>query len=199
MKKLRLLFGLILISLFLVSGCFQHLECPESCDDNNICTIDTCSEETNFECHYTKRDPFCCHTNKDCESDKPYCISVGGFKICEDHECNYNSDCPISKPFCRDNICDTVQCKEDDDCNVITLNIDGHILLVRECVSNKCVQCRETKDCFFKCRDKWDCAGGEGTFGHYACKEGKCVKCKFDSDCDKPYNYCSISGICVSI
>jgi len=40
-----------IMSLILLSGCSSSLSsCPESCDDNNYCTIDYCSNETGFKC-----------------------------------------------------------------------------------------------------------------------------------------------------
>jgi len=38
-----------LISIVLLAGCSAKT-CPNSCDDNNLCTLDYCSNETNFNC-----------------------------------------------------------------------------------------------------------------------------------------------------
>jgi len=65
MKKIVTL-SLIIISLFLISGCVST--CPASCDDDNLCTSDFCSANTDFKCVYEKIKP-CCGNNL-CERDE---------------------------------------------------------------------------------------------------------------------------------
>ena len=68
MKKIILILALI-ISLVL-AGCIP--KCPESCDDNNICTTDYCSNETKYACVHTKITG-CCNNNTDCNNENSVC------------------------------------------------------------------------------------------------------------------------------
>ena len=43
-------------------------KCPDSCNDNNECTVDSCSAATNFQCVHDKI-AFCCGNNE-CEEDE---------------------------------------------------------------------------------------------------------------------------------
>ena len=47
--------------------------CPDSCEDDNACTEDVCSDETNFECVHTEIVPCCgdgvCDEEEECEED----------------------------------------------------------------------------------------------------------------------------------
>lgn len=71
-KNLKLLIPIVLIilillvliiSAFLISN---RAECPETCDDSNKCTSDTCSEKTKFQCAHTEKTP--CERNDICEA-----------------------------------------------------------------------------------------------------------------------------------
>ncbi len=55
MKGFLLIAAAIIIVIF-AAGCCGIIqpECPESCDDGNVCTKDTCSEGTNYECVHQK-------------------------------------------------------------------------------------------------------------------------------------------------
>jgi len=61
-------------------------ECPESCDDNDRCTNDHCSLETNFECKNDKIEPCCgngiCEESEDAANECPEdctVIAITGF------------------------------------------------------------------------------------------------------------------------
>jgi outer membrane lipoprotein-sorting protein len=80
MKKI--LISCLIVILLFIAGCVQEpdakkqtvvttaKECPESCDDNDDCTEDHCSEDTNFECKHKLILP-CCGNDK-CESKETY-------------------------------------------------------------------------------------------------------------------------------
>ncbi len=53
----------------------EEAGCPDSCDDDNACSNDTCSASTNFECVHTMNYPCC------------------GNDVCEKNE-EYNNICP---------------------------------------------------------------------------------------------------------
>ncbi len=61
--------------------------CPEFCDDNDLCTYDSCSEFTNFTCTHSKN-PICCgdtvcsyDESENCATCQEDCGCTGG-KIC---------------------------------------------------------------------------------------------------------------------
>lgn len=64
MRKEAMVIFLLLFNIFLF-GCVA--QCPPSCDDNNPCTKDYCSEETSFQCVH-ENIPNCCG-NGICESE----------------------------------------------------------------------------------------------------------------------------------
>jgi len=106
MKKEVILMLTIIIVLFLY-GCSK---CPETCEDNNPCTADSCGEGTNFQCNHVplnEKQPGCsvditCGTKtcKDgvCETD--YEKNCCGNEKCETGE-TYD-DCPDDCPNCDD-------------------------------------------------------------------------------------------------
>ncbi len=104
MRKLLLI--LVLIGILLVSGCVEQtnklssekenkgvikgeiqkdvqLSCPDSCDDEDRCTMDYCFEYTNFQCRHDDIIP-CCGNNV-CEEDIISC-----FDDCKDNGGDYN-------------------------------------------------------------------------------------------------------------
>jgi len=54
--------------------CKEEEKCPSSCDDNNKCTDDYCSEETGFKCMHKEIKP-CCGNNVCEEDEKESCAS----------------------------------------------------------------------------------------------------------------------------
>ncbi len=53
----------------------EDMGCPDSCDDGNICTNDTCSASTDFECVHEANSPCCgngvCEPNEDVSNTCP--------------------------------------------------------------------------------------------------------------------------------
>lgn len=45
--------AIIAISFLVLGGCGEEKVCPASCDDGNPCTVDSCSEETEYMCTHT--------------------------------------------------------------------------------------------------------------------------------------------------
>jgi len=79
MKKI--IYGLILLIIILsvlLAGCST---CPSSCDDNNICTTDFCSNQTDYKCEH-KKITNCCLSDEDCSTNK----------VCENNKCEYSND-----------------------------------------------------------------------------------------------------------
>lgn len=113
MNKKILIFiciGILIVGLGVVSYFFLIPRCPESCDDRNPCTQDSCSKQTNYQCSYTKlsgAQPGClaevtcgkesCKAGV-CQID--YISNCCGNKICEVDE-TY-PDCPADCPNCDD-------------------------------------------------------------------------------------------------
>ncbi|NQV09357.1 hypothetical protein HQ529_05905 [Candidatus Woesearchaeota archaeon] len=67
---------------------FRWTSCSESCDDNNKCTIDECSKETDFKCKNIGITPCCgnkicegSETCSDCGTDCGSCLSVDELKM----------------------------------------------------------------------------------------------------------------------
>ena len=98
--KLFFAFGMLLV-LIAISGCATTTvsgpeedsnesvpvevvpSCPTSCEDNNSCTLDLCSETTNFSCSHASIVPCCgnavCEDNEtcyDCNEDCGKCTSL---------------------------------------------------------------------------------------------------------------------------
>ena len=79
-KKLAI--GLLLVvNLFFIVGCTTLPTCPESCDDNNPCTNDFCSNQTDYKCEH-KKITNCCLSDEDCSTNK----------VCENNKCGYSDD-----------------------------------------------------------------------------------------------------------
>lgn len=97
-------------------------ECPETCSDNNDCTLDTCGSDTNFECVNTPipdcscGDNYCditkenrCNCIKDCSACPKDLISIYVTSKC-DKFAKYGSECSVIinpvkvkiKPFSED-------------------------------------------------------------------------------------------------
>ncbi len=108
-------------------------ECPPSCDDGNVCTLDTCGEATGFRC---------AHTNltggqEGCSSDEK-CVETG----CSGGQCNTRelSNC------CGNGKCETGEtCTTCDDC---TCDIGQSCTKAGQCKSGNCVggKCKQAGD-----------------------------------------------------
>lgn len=127
--KTSLILILLIISLFLVSGC----ECPKMCDDNNVCTFDQCSKDTNYECVYEPITPCC--GNKLIEQGENFntcCVDAGCPELSS--SCN-NNVCtnPICDPcqYIENHQCFNATCCEDSDCN------DNNISSIDKCNNPK--------------------------------------------------------------
>lgn len=118
------------MSLITASSCHR---CPQSCDDGNACTTDTCSEQTSYACLHSPITP--CDGNTICEqgefgrsSDCPSCddgkpcttddFDVQG-KVCR-HE--------VQSPCCGNGTCEEseglYECVEDCRTGIPTLQAD---------------------------------------------------------------------------
>ena len=122
-----------LVFLILISGCSS--KCPDACDDNNPCTSDSCSEETNFQC-----------TNSPVNGKQPGCSAdiACGSKTCKDGVCEVeyeidccgNEKCEMGETYdsCAD---DCPDCGVDNACKTNT-RFDYHN---QECVSDIIIPC----------------------------------------------------------
>ena len=73
MNKKIIIALLLVVGLFFVNGC-AHV-CPDSCEDDNPCTNDFCSNKTNFKCKHII-DSNCCLDDEYCEKE----IAMGKHK-----------------------------------------------------------------------------------------------------------------------
>lgn len=80
LKIRKIMYLLLIFSIIITAGCTGS--CPEDCDDNNVCTTDSCSEATNFKCVYLQIDD-CCNADSDCESKE---------SVCEKHKCTISDE-----------------------------------------------------------------------------------------------------------
>jgi len=166
--------------------------CPDSCDDDNKCTKDFCSEYTDFTCVSEPIVP--CDGNGVCEvgeylksSDCPNCydndgctkdsynfeqqkceneliMPCNGNKICEEGEYGKSSDCP--------------DCGDNDKCTGDSVNYD-----TGQCIHEAITPCcgngvKETGETCASCKEDVKCSSG------CLCCSGSCVDvCTKDSDC----------------
>jgi len=127
--------------------------CPETCNDNDVCTEDTCSNETGYKCVFTVLEPCCGNSN--CEegeaevgcSDCPECPEPG---LCQEVGFDYEYDvCTIKdvEPCCGNNKCETSEtyddceedcpkCETDEECLKAVFDYDE-----QECVERPEVPC----------------------------------------------------------
>lgn len=180
----------------------QLLGCPETCDDEDNCTYDYCSKDTDYECVHAER--ICPNTVRMCDDG----VEVICKNICIDDFCT------TCKPDCSEHqlpVCELTQ----DDCGLCqTLDTDNcECARITSCVNNDncCPEgCNYTSDndCAEpegECSEDWECddannctidrcegipkncsheeitecAGGDG-----CCPEG----CDYanDTDCEEP-------------
>lgn len=148
------------ILVFLAIAIGLHLwtkpVCLDSCDDNNPCTIDSCSKDTNYLCIHTPLN-----------GPQEGCIGeiICGVKTCKEGVCdaNYKGDC------CENKKCETgedyISCLEDcprcNDGNECTKDSYDYRLqkcineIIKNCCGNKiCERGAETNaDCSKDCPD----------------------------------------------
>ena len=79
-------------------------ECPDSCDDNDPCTEDFCSDETNYLCEHKETKPCC--GNQLCEENENYIVCPSD---CKDEEKNAtlnnsNPEIPALSPVRKSDI-----------------------------------------------------------------------------------------------
>ncbi len=64
-------------------------KCPESCDDNNPCTTDTCSASTNYFCEHVINEGISCCGNHKCDSNEDKCSCQQDCGSCDRDFGNY--------------------------------------------------------------------------------------------------------------
>jgi len=176
-------------------------ECAvESCDDNDICTVDMCDSGTEYVCAHKPIDN-CCYTEEECPDNKPYChknrcIAEECFDdddcdgYCINHtceECKTHADCKGKTPFCYEYSC--VGCIKDVDC----INIDEDKPICGK--DHVCVMCQKDRDCYDTYVERHD---GDKAWDTPICKDNECVQCEFNSDCNADFPYCTF-GKCSKV
>ena len=134
---LIVVFGIGTLLLIFGGGYFLFApRCPASCNDNNFCTTETCSKDTNYKCKIEPI-PNCCG-NKSCEIGETYDTCIIDCPTCEDNDkCTKNyfdynkqkcTNLPILDVICCGNgICETeetyqscardcINCDDDNKC-----------------------------------------------------------------------------------
>ena len=172
------------------------------CDDGLFCTQETC-DKAKLTCKYTKNDPTCCESNKEC-SGFPKSCSLGW---CVNHKCYV----PKASMEC----CDTnLACMDFDDCTIDFCDLsEGICKFVAgvtgdpsccssnvdcddgdKCTTDTCMpdhKCSFVADAQACCTSTGDCDDGDPCTID-SCKADKtCAHefdstycCKSDSDCD---------------
>jgi hypothetical protein len=137
----------LMIIIFLVVKLY-FFTCPVSCDDDNNCTINYCSSETNFKC--ITKDIIPCLGNDICEEGEygtADCPDCDDNNYCTKNYINYeNLEC-INEPIipCLGNdICEegeygTADCPDCDDNNYCTKNYINYENL--ECINEPIIPC----------------------------------------------------------
>lgn len=81
---LIVMFGIVTLLLIFGGGYFLFIpRCPASCNDNNFCTTETCSKDTNYKCRIEPI-PNCCG-NKSCETGENYGACALDCPNCDDN------------------------------------------------------------------------------------------------------------------
>lgn len=122
----------------------EDISCPQSCDDNIQCTIDSCGKWTNFEC---KHEPEDCNDYNSCTIDS--CSTDTGTCI---HQINEKMS-----PCCGDSVCEPTEnyfnCQKDcqlkkEDC--IGREKDGTFIRIHSaCKDYQILECKKNSACFF--------------------------------------------------
>ncbi|MFZ2970148.1 MAG: family 16 glycoside hydrolase [Minisyncoccia bacterium] len=110
---------IIILAVVLTAGVGGYFlsrpACPASCDDNNSCTIDTCSKDTDYECSF-KKIPDCCG-NKSCEVSETYQVCPTDCPNCDDdNKCtkddyDYHEQKCVNKPILDTVCCGNAMCE----------------------------------------------------------------------------------------
>lgn len=211
MKKEVVLHRFIFIFLLLVivmAGCatlskLMPSKCPKSCEDKNKCTVDYCSEATEFLCKHD------------------ILLNCNGNGICEEGEYQYSTDCPDCadanpctvdtydyanssckhieiKDCCGNGVCESVEnrtscpkdcpdCNDNNDCTIDEYNYEKKVcehLGLSPCCGNKVCEVTES---YFDCSE--DCPPNEAEqFAECAndeCKLNVAIQFKDEKICPK--------------
>ena len=189
---------------------YEYVECPEGevcdaatgecvdlcadvvCDDNDLCTTDTCAPETG-ECVYT---PLDCDDGNLCTIDE-----------CNEGKCvHMGPDCEVCDPATGE----CVECLTDADCDdgLFCTGVETCDLGTNECVAgaDPCedgAACDEganvcLEDCL--CAVDADCDDGMFCNGVEMCFDCVCVAgtnpCDQDEDCSEDYQVCALMIPC---
>lgn len=146
--KLSFIILFAIIGLGLITGIIWYIvpHCPRSCDDGNACTIDSCSNITNFNCVHQEKKP--CDGNGACEVGE-YNISTD-CPICEDNDICTKNDYNYILKECLfgpiDNCCGNKICEDSEsyeicpaDCEserIITANAKELVLQTQDVKAN---------------------------------------------------------------
>ncbi|MFH1409131.1 MAG: hypothetical protein ABIH34_04450 [Nanoarchaeota archaeon] len=160
----------LLVLLLMVSACSQPEaviidlppppSCPESCDDGDACTLDSCSAATDFECSHSPQ-ACCgdgtCQGNENectCEEDCGICkgeAALGLVYACVDDQCQLTR--PEDLPEQGSLIDDSIDCDDDNICTEDVL-VDGECeyeLLELCCGNDDCEQGESCESCYQDC------------------------------------------------
>lgn len=141
-KKVLLSIGIL--TVLIVAGAAGYFlwspapQCPVSCDDGNSCTIESCSEATNFQCK-TEAVPNCCG-NKSCGTGEAYDTCAIDCPTCDDNNKCTKDSFDYNKQECKNlPILDTACCG-----NTVCEVGENYQTCARDCIScdddNKCTK-----------------------------------------------------------
>lgn len=143
---------ILLVLLILIVGC----SCPDTCDDANRCTQDTCSKETRFNCVH--EDILPCDGNAICEA--------GEYPFSEDcPDCDDNNGCTKDTYNIADKSCKNTN---------ITPCIGNGLCESGEYGSADCPECDDQNDCT---QDTYD-------INKQACTHTSIIPCCGDRICE---------------
>lgn len=174
-KKPTILIGIVIIVIIsAVAGyLFWSPRCPESCDDGNPCTQNTCSKETNYKCQ-AKFIPNCCG-NTTCETEENYESCSTDCPNCDDNnECtkdsyDYHEQKCVNAPILTTICCGNTVCETSEN--------------YQSC-SRDCPNCNDNNKCT---RDSYD-------YHKQVCINETIIPCCGNGICDKgaeTYSSCS--------
>ncbi|MGB0714419.1 MAG: hypothetical protein ACPGXK_00980 [Phycisphaerae bacterium] len=144
------------------------------CNDDNLCTDDTCESGT---CVFTNNTEVCDDADNCTEND----VCAGGSCAGTDIVCNPGATCDPADGICK-------ECVVDEDCT------DGNVCTDDACVDNACVFTDNSDACDDgdNCTENDVCAGGTCAGSNVVCDSGQtcdptdgvCKECLGDGDCD---------------